>query len=288
MIEVVTAAAVVLLLGVLADGTAGLLRRLTGRAEGWWSPFRRLAADVRATTGDGDRASVLEAGGAGAAVAGAALAGAMAAGAAGGTLLALYLLLLLVAFGGHLASGTPLTRAGEERGARARRAALAAEPAILLALTGIFARWHTGDLEAIRGAHRVLGLGIQVGPAEAATGVGLAALALLLSAALRLPPAPGDEAGAQGGGALSVTVARWAGAGAGALVAASLILSDGPVAGAGWPVQAGPAVGAAAAAAVVGGLFSEVLGILSARARVVAGGAVLVVAGVATTLVVVA
>ena len=290
MTGVAISAVVVLLFGLLADLAAGVVRRLTGRAESWWAPLRRVGADARLLVTDRDRLSVIEALGLGGAIAGAALAAAVAVGATPGTLVSLYLLLLLTAAGGHLAASTPLTRAGEQRAARARASALAGEPVLILALGAVFARWHTADMEAIRGANRVLGSGLTVGPDAAAVGLGVAMGALVLAGSLRLPPEPGEEAGAHGGLALAVTLARWAGAGAIVLAGAGLLWSEVAVGGAAWMFQrdALPVMGAAGAAAVVLGAAGGGLSLLSVRARIVAGALAVVIGVAGATMVVTA
>jgi hypothetical protein len=272
---VAVSAAVALALGLLADVVSGLVRRVAGRTESWWAPVHRVGSDTRLLLTDRDRLTVLEAVGLGAAVAGAAMAGAMAMGATPGTLVSLYLLLLLTAAGGHLAASTPLTRAGEQRAARARAAALAAEPALVLALGAAFGRWHTADLAAIRGANHVLGSGLTVGPTAAAVGLGVAAGALVLAGALRLPPEPGEEAGAHGGVSLAVAGARWAGAGAVALAGAGLLLAEASAGGAAWVLdgQALVVLGAAAAGAVVLGAVAGAVSLLGGRWRMAVGAA---------------
>lgn len=277
-----------LVLGALADVATGGVRRLFRTPGPWWRGVARAWSDARLLVRDRDRASVLEAAGAGAALVGATLAAAAAAGLLPSSAAFLYLALALAATGGHVAASTSPVEAGEGRAARARFLAILAEPAFVLALGVAFLRWRASDLEAIRGAHEVLGPGYRVGPGMAAAGLVLAALALVAAGALRQAPEPGEEAGSEGGPALLVTLCRWSLAGATALTAAALLAGRGlGPAAADWPLraEAAPLLGLAAAGAVVAGLARAGLFALPERRRWLAAPATLVLALAALILV---
>lgn len=252
---------VALALGALSALVAGAVVRVVRGSGRWWIGIEAPWQDARRARARRERPSVVEAGGAAAALLGAGIAAGAAVGATLGSAPLVYLSLVVAAVGGQVAASQPATRAADGRLASGRRVAALAEAAFVLALGAAFLRWQVADLGAVRGAHAVLGFGAGVGPATAAAGLGLAAVALVVSGVLRLPP---DEAarrapGRSGGSAVLVTASRWAAAGATASVVATLLASGGLGSGdvgRGLPLYAAAAMGTAAVLGVVDGLLS--------------------------------
>lgn len=207
---------IALVLGALAELAAGLLRwPLTGE-RAWWSGVTALWRDgVRLWRGDpGGRASVVEAGGAAAALLGAGVAAAGAIGAGPGDLPLLYLFLALAAAGALVVVGSEAVRA--ERAA--------AEVAFAVALATLFLRYGTYELDAVRGTQKVLGTGLALGPTLAAAGLVVAALVLVVSGAMRLPPRAAPAPAAR---SLLLTLCRWALTGSTSLLGAVLVAGGG-------------------------------------------------------------
>jgi hypothetical protein len=231
--------------------------------------------------------SLLELGGALACFLGAGLAAAAAIGTIPDSGALVYLALLMAAAGGHVAASDPTTQLRAERVAAGRTAWALAEPAFLLGLGAAFFRWRAPDLEAVRGAQEILGLGLSVGPPLAAAGLVVAAVAVVVSGAARAVP-PQEAArgsGRRAGGAVLIGLSRWAAAGATALVIAGLVAGRDllPL----TPEDALPAAGAAAAVAVALGIADGLLGLFP-RGRRLAGPAAAVLAVAAAVLMVLA
>lgn len=192
---------IALLLGVVADLAAGLIRDRRPLA----APGAALA-ELRRMASVAPPLHPLRVGGAAVALFGASLAGAASVGAFPGSFALVYLSLVLAAGGGVvclLADGP------------VRPAAWLVEPAIAIGLGAGFLRWAADDLKAIRGAHAVLGTGFEVGPPLASAALFLAVVALLAAGAIR--------GGAYEGPGLWRAVCRWALDGAIVLAAAGLV-----------------------------------------------------------------
>jgi hypothetical protein len=213
---------VALLLGVLADTAAGVLRRPFSR-ENPWRPLAGFAADVRLLVTNRDRVAAVEAVSAVLGLLGGTLAAAGAIGAGPSGAPFLYLALAIAAVGGHAAASLSDFGSVEARASRARLRFVLVEPAFVLGLTTGFLRWRATGLEAVRGAHEVLGSGLEVGPPLASAGLILAVAVILTAGALRLAPERGREPGSGGGPSLVVTLCRWSLSGATALVAGALL-----------------------------------------------------------------
>lgn len=285
MIPIVIVAALTLLLGALADAATGVVARLTRRGEGWVGPLARMGRDLGLLVRERERIAPIEGVGVALAVGGSTIAVAAVIGLVGGSLALIGLALIAAAAGGHLALAAPRTVAGARRSMRSRLDLALAEPAFLVALAVPFLRWHTADAEAIRGAHEVLGPGLTVGTAASVGGLGLGLAVLLIAGALRLPPDPGEEAGAHGGPAAAASLARWSIAGSTALVAASLAWGAGAVRF--WPSTPEhlTVLGLGAAGAVALGAARSAREILGPRARLPAASLCAVLAAVAVLLV---
>jgi hypothetical protein len=273
-----------LLLGLVAEFAGMLVLRLTGRAGPWFRPARDFWRDVRRLVRRRDRASALELVGTATALTGAGLAAAAAMGMLPGSAALVYPALVLAVMGGHvtafLAPGLP----GWERAGRARRDALLAEPAFVIALGAGLLRWDGFDLDAIRGAQQVLGPGIAVGPPMVAAGLITAALVALVAGGSRLPPLR-EGRGRPAGSALAAALCRWAAAGATAMVVAVLVVggtslslgSVDPVAVTWWGI-------AAVVAALILGATRAAVSLLPPRVSrtAVAVGAIALAAAAAT------
>jgi hypothetical protein len=279
---------VALTLGLLSDVTVAAFGRGSARRGVWWEPLRGIGTDLRLLVVRRDRASLAEAVWAGLALLGGTLAAAASIGAAPGSAPLLYLSLAGAAVGGHAVASFSDIAAVEDRAARARLQFALAEPAFLLALSAGFVRWRAADLQVVRGAHDVLGSGLEVGPPMAAAGLLLAALVIVAAGALRLAPERGTEPGAGGGGALILTLCRWSLAGATALAAGAFLVGgggDGLIGG--WPLHSGvvPLLLAAVVGAVVLGGARMVVVSLPPAIRPLAGWAAGLAAAVALELV---
>ncbi|HJV05647.1 MAG TPA: hypothetical protein VJ868_10340, partial [Actinomycetota bacterium] len=181
-----------LALGILADAVAGVAARMAGGERAWWRRITDRWGEVKRLTGPGrvvERATVLEALGAGGSMLGAGIAAAAAVGAAPGTLALVYLGLLAAAGGGHLIAAGGSEEEGDLAAAARLRAALV-EPAFVVALGVSFLRWGAVDLEAVRGAQEVLGAGVTLGPGLALAGLILGAVVVAAAGALRTAPVP--------------------------------------------------------------------------------------------------
>lgn len=274
-------------LGLLADVATRALQKTSSGRRRWWWPVSGFADDVRLLVMRRDRIAVVEAVWGGLALVGGTLAAAGAVGAAPGSAPFLYLSLALAAVGGHAAASVSDLGVMEYRAARARLQFALAEPAFVVALAAGFVRWRAADLEAVRGAHEVLG-GLEVGPPAAAAGLLLAALVLVAAGSFRLAPERGAEAGAGGGGSLIVTLCRWSLAGATALAAAAFVVGgDEGVLTAGEMFDGAllPLFLAAIAGAVTLGAARALMGSLPSAIRPLAGWAVALLAAVALELV---
>jgi hypothetical protein len=263
-----------LLLGIVADLIAGGVDRALGRERRWWGRLTDRWGELRRLWGKGragERASVLEAVGTAGALLGAGIAAAAAIGQLPGSLPLVYLALLGVTAGAHLAAAASADRT------ETRLRAVLVEPAFVTGLGAAFLRWGVPDLEGASGAQEILGPGIAVGPTLALAGLLLAAVVVLVTGALRRPPAREGEPAAA---SLLAAVARWAAAGATAMVVASLIA--GPVPG--GPSEVAVFGGAAAGCAVILG-GAGALEHLRGRAGAVAMTALTALAAAAAALV---
>ena len=236
---------VALVLGIVADLSAGVLRRLVRGAPGWWrgvtdrwTDVRRLVRSPRA------RPAPIEAVGTAAALTGAGFAAGAALGVVPGTLALAYPALALAVIGAHLA--VPIRRGGERAAATARLQAVLAEPAFAVAVAALALRWRALDLEAIRGTQTVLGPGIALGPALVAVGLLLAAVVALSMGSVRVPPEPPAVA-RRAGSSLLAALARWAAAGATVMLVAVMV--------AGYRLDPSAGVVGFAAAAVIAALL---------------------------------
>ena len=278
---------VALALGAVSALVAGAVGRVLRGRRPWWSGVQGPWQDLRRLAARREAPTAVEAGGAAAALLGSGLAAAGALGAGPGSAALVYLSLAVAAVGGQVAASQPGARAADARLTAARRVAPLAEAAFVVALGVAFLRWGVADLEAVRGAHAVLGFGLGVGPAPAAAGLGLAAVTVLVASALRVPPAEAARRapGRPAGSAVLVGASRWAATGAAAAVVAALVASGGL--GRGDTAVAVPVfIGAAVASAVIGGLADGLLsGAPSAAVRAIVAGAALAVAGGAAALV---
>jgi hypothetical protein len=231
----------------------------------------------------------MELAGTAAALTGAGLAAAAAMGALPGSAALVYPALVLAVAGGHLTASMAPGAPGWEAAVRARRDALLAEPAFVLALGAALLRWGAFDLEAIRGAQQVLGAGIAVGPPLVTAGLIIAVVVGLVAGGFRLPPLREGRGTRRrpAGSAVAAALCRWGAAGATAMVAAVLVaggssLSPGAVDPAGlvwWAV-------AALGAALVLGAARAAVSLLPARVPPAAAAAgVVALAAAAATLV---
>lgn len=248
-----------LLLGMVADLTAGAVERLTGGDRRWWGRLTdrwgellRLSRRGRQT----ERVALVEAAGVAGSLLGAGIAGAAAIGAVPGSLPLVYLGLLAAALGGHVAGSAAATEdASRDAGSRLRAALV--EPAFVVALGAAFLRWGAFDLEGARGAQQVLGPGLVVGPPLALAGLGISAAVVAVGGAARAAPTP--SRGPAGAFLLSA-LARWGTAGCTALVVASLIGGPGPGDARDTLVLAATAVGTSIVVGAAGGLAGRVGG----------------------------
>lgn len=287
---VAVAFVVALSLGLIADlATAAVLRAVWHGGSVWW-PLAAFGADVRLLVMKKDRIAVVEAFGAGLGLLGGTLAAAAAVGAAPGNATFLYLALALGALGGHAAASVSDIGPAELRARRARVQFAMVEPAFVLALAAGFIRWRALDLEAVRGAHDVLGSGVEVGPAVASTGLILAALVVVSCGALRLAPERAAEPGIGGGSSLLVTLCRWSLSGATVLVAAAFLVGGENILTAGWLLDPAlfPALLTAVAGALLLGAIRAALDALPWTMRLLAGWAAGLVAAIALELVILA
>lgn len=287
---VAAAFVVALFLGLVADlATAVVLRAVWRVGNPWW-PLAAFGADVRLLAINRDRISVVEAIGAALGLLGGTLAAAAAVGAAPGNAPFLYLALALGALGGHAAASLSDVGSAELRARRARLQFVMVEPALVLALAAGFIRWRAIDLEAVRGAHDVLGFGVAVGPPLASAGLILAALVVVSCGALRLPPERAAEPETGGGPSLLVTMCRWALTGATVLVAAAFLVGGENTLTAAWPLDTAlvPVLLTAAGGALLLGGIRAVLDSLPWSMRLLAGWGAALLAAVALELVILA
>jgi hypothetical protein len=285
---VAVALVVALALGLLADTTTRALRKAPSGRRTWWRPLADFGADVGLLVTRRDRVAVVEAVGAGLGMLGGTLAAAGAVGAAPGNAPFLYLALALAAMGGHAAASLSDIRSAEYRASRARLRSVLVEPAFVLGLAAGFIRWQATDLQAVRGAHHVLGSGLEVGPPLATAGLIMAVLVVVAAGALRLPPERGNEAGTGGGPSVLVALCRWSLSGATVLVAGAFLAGGEPALGGGWPLDRTllPVVLAAAAGALLLGGIRAALDSLPRSVRPLAGWAAAVLGAIALELVI--
>ena len=287
---VAVALIVALFLGLLADlATAVVVRAIWHGGSLWW-PLEAFGTDIRLLVVNRDRISVVEATGAGLGLLGGTLAAAAAVGAAPGNASFLYLALALGALGGHAAASLSDFGRAELRAKRGRLQFVMVEPAFVLALAAGFIRWRAVDLEAVRGAHDVLGSGMEVGPPLAWMGLVLAAFVVVSCGALRLSPERAAETGTGGGSSLAVTMCRWSLSGATVLVAAALLAGGENTLTAAWPLDPAflPGLLTAAAGALVLGGVRAALDSLSWGIRLLAGWGAGLMAAIALELVLLA
>jgi hypothetical protein len=287
---VAVALIVALFLGLVADlATAVVVRAIWHGGSVWW-PLAAFGTDVRLLVMNQDRISVVEAFSAGLGLLGGTLAAAAAVGAAPGSAAFVYLALALGALGGHAASSLSDIGPAELRAKRARFQFVMVEPAFALALAVGFIRWRAVDLEAVRGAHDVLGSGTVVGPPLASIGLILAALVVVFCGALRLAPERAAEPGTGGGSSLLVTMCRWSLSGATVLVAAAFLAGGENTLTAAWPLDTAllPGVLTAVGGALLFGGVRAAFDALPWGMRLLAGWAAVLLAAVALELVLLA
>jgi len=287
---IAAALTVALFLGLVADlATAGVVRAIWRGGSLWW-PLAAFGADVRLLVTNRDRVSVVEAFAAALGLLGGTLAAAAALGAAPGNAPFVYLALALGAVGGHAAASLSDIGPAELRARRARFQFAMVEPAFVLSLAVGFIRWRAVDLESVRGAHDVLGSGVEVGPPLASTGLILAALVGVACGALRLPPERAAETGTGGGASLLVTLCRWSLSGATVLIAAAFLAGGGKTFAAALPPDAAllPGLLTALVGAVFLGGVRAALDALPWSIRLLAGWGAALLAGVALELVLLA
>lgn len=279
---------IALVVGLVAEVISGLVTWALGGERAWWRRVSgvwpdalRLARDRRGR----ERVTVIEAGGALAALLGAGLASAGALDLGPGDLPLLYISLAVASAGAILLRPSP--PAARER--RRRSSPALAEPAFAVALAAMFLRYGALDLEAVRGTQQVLGTGVQLAPGLAVAGLTIAALAYVASGSLRLTPSPeaerrGRRRGPVAGAALLARVCRWSLAGATSLVAGVMLAGGGlnPLALEGIL----PAAAGAFSVAALMGVADALLGRLSATWRLAAPGLALLLAGGAVAMVV--
>jgi hypothetical protein len=243
-----------LVLGIVADLTAGLIGRLTGGDRRWWGKLTDRWGELRRLWGKGrqaERVALVEAAGVAGSLLGAGIASAAAIGAVPGSLPLVYLGLLAAALGGHVAASAT----EDDNGARLRAAMV--EPAFVAALGAAFLRWRAVDLEGARGAQEVLGPGLTVGPPLALAGLAVSAAVIAVGGAARGTPAPSRG---PAGASLVTALARWATAGCTALVVASLVGGPGPGTSRDILILAAAALCASIVVGVAGGLAGRVRG----------------------------
>jgi hypothetical protein len=216
---------VALLLGLVAELARTLVLRSAGRAHPWYRPARDFWWDLRRLVSRRDRASALELVGTASALTGSGVAAAAAMGVLPGSAALVYPALALAVVGGHMTAALAPGAPGWDTAVRARRDALLAEPAFVLALGAGLLRWGAFDLDAIRGAQQVLGPGVAVGPPVVTAGLIIAVLVALVAGGFRLPPLREGRGTRRrpAGSAVAAALCRWGAAGATAMVAAVLV-----------------------------------------------------------------
>ena len=282
---------IALVFGILADLVSGLVSRPLSGERPWWRRVTGVGPDVLLLVRDRkgrERVSVVEAGGAAAAMLGSGTAAAGALGVGPDGIVLLYLALAVASVGALVvALGAQGAR---EAGARSHRLlAVAAEPAFAAGLGVMFLRYGAVDLEAVRGTQQVLGTGVLLLPGLATAGLAAAALAFAAAGALRLLPStarPGASPVMGAGPSLLARLCRWSLAGATALVAGVLLAGGGLEP----PTLEGilPAALGALGVAVAIGVADASLARLTGAWRLAAPGIALVVAAAAAAMVVLA
>lgn len=283
---------IALVIGVVAELVSGLLSWPLGGDRAWWRRVGSVGPELIRLARDREgreRVTVVEAGGAAAAMLGAGMASAAALGLGPADLPLVYLALALASGGAMV---VVLSDEAEESRVGGRRLLAAlAEPAFAVALGVMFHRYGALDLEAVRGTQRVLGTGLLLSPGLAAAGLVTAALAFTAAGALRLLPSPGSERGVRArpsgaGPSLLARLCRWSVAGATSLVGGVLLAGGGlePLALEGiLPVALG-----ALGVAVALGAADALLGRLTGAWRLAAPGLALLLGAGAAAMVVLA
>jgi hypothetical protein len=280
---------IALVFGILADLVSGLVSRPSERP--WWRRVTGVGPDVLLLVRDRkgrERVSVVEAGGAAAAMLGSGTAAAGALGVGPDDMVLLYLA-LAVASVGALVVGLG-GRGSREAGARNHRLlAAAAEPAFAVGMGVMFLRYGALDVEAVRGTQQVLGTGVLLLPGLATAGLTAAALAFAAAGALRLQPSivrPAASPVEGAGPSVLARLCRWSLAGATALIAGVLLAGGGlePLALEGILPAALGALGVAVAIGVADAFLARLTGAW----RLTATGIALVVAVAAAAMVVLA
>jgi hypothetical protein len=219
---------IALVLGLVAEVVFGLVRWALGGDRVWWRGVTGIGTEVLRLVRDregSERATVVQASGATAALFGAGMAAAGALGIGPDDLPLLYLALVVASAGGMVL----ILARTVEPWTRARPwSAVLAEGAFAAGLGAMFVRYGTLELEAVRGTQQVLGTGISLSPGLAAAGLVAAALGFSIAVASMLAPVPSFDRrrGARpgsAGSALLTRLCRWSFSGAGALVAGVLL-----------------------------------------------------------------
>jgi hypothetical protein len=261
-------------LGMFAELVSGLVTWALGGEKRWWRGISGMVSDAGRLTRDrsGDqRASVVEAGGALAALLGSGIAAAGALGLGPDGLVLLYLALVL-----GFAGATAVGWGRDEEPARA--AVTLADLALPAGLGTMFLRYGALELDAVRGTQEILGTGLVLGPVATAVGLVAAAKAFAWGVGLNLsrPGAHGERPAA--GAEILLRLCRWSLMGATSLVAGVLLAGGGldPIA------DAMPLAAAALVFAGTLGIVDGIVGRLAHRWRpAIAGFAVALGAGAA-------
>lgn len=242
-----------LILGMFAELISGLMTWALGGEKRWWRGVSGIGSDAARLAREraAQRASVVEAGGALAALLGAGIvaAGALGVGPDGFVLLYLGLALAL--------AGTTAVSWGRDEGP-VRVALALADVALAVGLGTMFLRYGALELDAVRGTQEILGTGLVLGPVPTAVGLIAAAKVFAWGVAFNLPRPAGDAAGAAGAGAgILPRLCRWSVVGATSLLA-GVLLAGGrldPISDVAPLAAAGPAF--AAALGIVDGILAR-------------------------------
>jgi hypothetical protein len=268
-----------LILGMLAELISGLLGWALGGEKRWWRGVSGIGPDATRLLRDREpdrRVTIVEAGGAAAALLGAGLAAAGAVDVGPDGLVLLYLALAL-AFAGT----TAVRSAQEDR--RPWIGVALADVALAVGLGTMFLRYGALELGAVRGTQDILGTGLVLGPVATAVGLAAAAKAFAWAVAINLPRPAGDAEKAAGAAvAILLRLCRWSAVGAASLVAGVLLAGGGLD-----PIADARPLGLAALGFAAGlGIADAILGRIAPRWQPALGAFALVLGAGAAALVV--